>query len=357
MENLKSLFSLILILSLATGIGDYSVQIAEKLLTNHDIFTHFLTYELWFAKYVKSMPYINQFPVKRLTEKSGEHFFSLLPDDFESVIFHYNFVEPQETAFWLLDNLRMAQKKRSFKLVVMFHELTTKFKRKGIYLPAPKHILSCLSTGRMADSLITNNSLSKKYLSKWLNRQVFCLPNFSTIGEPEHILPLSERNRTMIVFGSKSRSSVYQKFYLALVESCKSLKIEKIYDIGPSCGLSLANFQEIPLVEMGVQPPEVIEELMLSSIAGFLDYSKSLARMGKSTIFAAFCSHGLLPISTIDNQSQADGLKVNQQYVVPSQQLKYFNEQQLQDIANNANKWYKQHSLDKITQTFAGLLN
>ncbi|MCP2731578.1 hypothetical protein [Limnofasciculus baicalensis] len=341
---------------LATGIGDYSVEIARKLLENQNIFTHFITYELWFSEYVKEHPYIDQFPVKRLKEHGSDHFLSLLPDKFEGVILHYNFVERQETALWLLHNLRIARKKHNFKLVVMFHELTTSFKRKGLNLPAPKHIFSCLSTGMMADSIVTNNSISQTYLSKWLRRKVFCLPNFSNIGEPSHIPSLSERNRTIIVFGSKSRRSVYQKFSQELSECCKILEIEKIYDIGPSCGVSFSDLPEMPIVEMGIQQQEVISELMLTSFAGFVDYSHSLGKLGKSTIFAAYCSHGLLPINSVDNCSQFDGLEVNKNYVLPSKQLQSLNFQQLDEIANNAHKWYGKHSLDKVVEIFASCL-
>ncbi|BCL33626.1 hypothetical protein [Nostoc sp. MS1] len=341
---------------IASGIGDYSLTIAQKLLSEHDIFTYFITYELWFAKYVKEHPYLEQFPVKRIKEKRTEHFLTLLPDDFEAIVLHYNFVEQQETAFWLLHNLRVARKQHPFKLTVMFHELTTQFKRKGLYLPAPKHIVSCLSTAGMANHILTNNFVAQNYLSKWLNRSVICIPNFSTIGEPAQVPPLSERNRTMIVFGSKSRRTVYQKFYPQLLECCHALGIEKICDIGPPCGVALADFQEIPLVEMGVQPPEVIGELMLSSLAGFVDYSHAAGKIGKSTIFAAYCSHGLLPISSDDIQSEGDGLKVNTNYLIPSKQLTQLTSDQLQEIANNSHQWYIQHDLGKLVQTFASCL-
>lgn len=338
---------------LSTGIGDYSVQIAQKLLANNDIFTHFITYELWFAKYVKENLFIDKFPVKRLQEKSQEHFLSLLPNKFESVILHYNFIEQQETAFWLLQNLQAARKKHDFNLIVMFHELTISFKRKGLNLPAPQHIISSLSTGILSNHIITNNSSFQSYLSRWLRRKVLYVPNFSTIGEPSYIPALSERRRTMIVFGSKSRRSVYEKFSQELLTCCQILAIETVYDIGPSCGISFDDCSEISIIEMGVQPQEKISELMLTAVAGFIDYSNSLGKLGKSTIFAAYCSHGLLPISSVDNRSQANGLEVNKHYVIPNQQLQSFNWQQLQEITDNAHEWYSDHTLDKVAQIFA----
>lgn len=342
---------------LATGIGDYSVAIAQKLLSDYDIFTHFLTYELWFAKYVKDHPFIDQFPVKRLKEKSTEHFLSLITDKFDAVVLHYNFVERQETAFWLLNNLQAARKKHPFKIVVMFHELTTKFKRKGLDLPAPKHILSCLRTAMMADQILTNHFLAQKYLSQWLNRPISCIQNFSNIGEPSNIPPLGERERTMIVFGSQSRRSVYEKYYTQLLDCCQSLKIEKIYDIGPSCNLSLADYQKIPLVEMGTQPSEVVSELFLNSLAGFVDYSHATGKLGKSSIFASYCSHGLLAINSVDNRSEGDGLKVNNNYLIPSQELKNLSDEELQKIATNGHSWYSQHTLEQVVKVFASSLS
>jgi hypothetical protein len=107
---------------------------------------------------------------------------------------------------------------------------------------------------------------------------------------------------------------------------------------------------------MGFQPSEVISDLMLNSLAGFLDYSAYPGSLGKSTIFAAYCTHGVIPVLSRYNPSEADGIEINQHYVVPDAHLENLTLEQLQVISDNVTQWYRSHTLSETTKIFASHL-
>ena len=346
-----------------SGTGDYSLRLADKLLKDYGIFTQFIHY----GEQSQFEPVINGFSVTRLPERTPKAFLSLFPENIEGIILHYNF-----TGSWLLEALQSARRLRRFKLVVMFQELIRKYpnsypnfslKRKIAFhlrqfLPARDlDSLTARGFARTADAVLTDTARFQAILSKWLKRPVTCIPDFSTIGEPEQVPPLVERDRRMIVFGTLySRPRIYKEFFKELLRSCQILGIEEIYDLGPSFDLNLPEFSGVHVVEMGEQPPEVISQLMLTSLAGFFDYSLWPGDLGKSTVFAAFCAHGLIPVSSQYNPSEATGLEINKHYVVPDKQLKNMNLRQLQSIADNARQWYGTHTLTENAKVFASCL-
>ncbi|MDY7016451.1 MAG: glycosyltransferase, partial [Cyanobacteriota bacterium] len=264
-----------------------------------------------------------------------------------------------KTAFGLWRALHFAQQKRKFKLIVMFHELTLTFKLKEISLFHPLHFVAARGLARMADAVLTNSTRFREMLSELTQSPVACLPNFSTFGEPEQIPALPERNRRMLVLGTiYSRPRVYRTRLKELLTACRTLGIQEIYDIGPPFNIEVDNAEwgEIDFVPLGVQPPETIAQLMLSSQAGFLDYSSFPGDLGKSAVFAAYCAHGLLTVSSQYNPSEADGLEMNKHYVVPNESLKKMTLNDLQAIVENARQWYETHSLAEHAKFFASAL-
>ena len=235
---------------------------------------------------------------------------------------------------------------------MILHELDTTFQRKGLTFPALRCLFTSYKFCQLADLVIANTSKKKMVASQLLRKSpVICWLNFSTIGEPEVNPPLLERQPNMIVFGSdRIRRRLYEKFTLELISACKALKIQRIYDVGRHCELPFSEFEQIPIIQMGIQPEEVISQLMLTSQAGFLDYSLSPGELGKSTIFAAYCSHGLVPVLTAYNPSEADGIERDKHYLVLNKNShNNVDASQLQQISDNVYSWYQDHTLTKMS--------
>lgn len=333
------------------GVGDYSIRLANQLLKGHGIATQFLVVK----QGIKTEPLINGFPATGIPAPTPEAFLSVLPKDIEVILLQYSnypyLAGKLDAPWWLLTGLQAAMKQRSIKLVVMFHELPTlKFKNLNFLNPIQSMVSYCLA--QIATKVLTNNSRFQRTLSQWIKRPVTCIPNFSTIAEPDCVLPLTQRQRRMIVFGGSDRHRVYKNCFKELLYSCQVLEIEEIYDVGKPLNLHPSDFKGVRLVEMGFQPAQVVSQLMLNSWAGFLDYSRFPGALCKSTVFAAFCAHGLIPICSCYESSEANGLEMNQHYLVPDQ-LKDVNLMQLQTVADNANKWYNIHNLTESAKVFA----
>jgi len=72
--------------------------------------------------------------------------------------------------------------------------------------------------------------------------------------------------------------------------------------------------------------------------------------LGKSTIFAAYCAHGLLPVSAKGSKLPVDGIESGKHYWIPDS---LNNLDEVQAIAQNAHQWYQPHSLSLQAKTFA----
>lgn len=335
------------------GVGDYGLRLAEQLLKAHQIRTHFLTFQLG----IETEPVINGFSAVGLPSHQADTLLSVLPPDIQGILLHYsNYPYLQgklDAPFWLPSALERAINLRHLKLVVMFHELPL-LKWKQLNFLNPIQSIVSRRLAQIAHQVVTDSARFQAILSRWFQRPIPCIPDFATIGEPEYVPPLAERERRLIVFGGTDRRRVYQNSLPKLLQTCQILAIKEICDIGKFLNLKqLYDFADVHLVEMGFQPSEVVSRLMANSLAGCLDYTRFPGDLGKSSVFAAFCAHGLIPICTQYNPSEADGLEMNKHYLVLDEQLGDWDLSQLQSVADNANQWYSRHNLRENAQGFA----
>ncbi len=338
------------------GVGDYSLMLAQQLRQDYQIETHFLV----FQPPIKKIAMIDGFLVTNIPNPDSESLASILPRDINNIILQYSnypYLKGKlDAPFWLARGLELSCQQRQLNLITMFHELPT-LKWKKIRLLNPLQYYLSLRLAKISHQLITNNSQFQKIIQQGLKRLVSCLPNFSTIGEPELVTPLSQRKKQIVIFGSTDRGRVYQNSLPKLLKFCHQFGLKTILDIGRPLNLKdNYDFGEINLQEMGFQPAKIVSKLLLDSQFLGFDYTRFPGNLAKSTVFAAAAAHGLVPLTTEDNYSQADGLEKNQHYLVLSPQLTEFNTNQGQTIADNAYKWYSQHNLQENTQVFTSYL-
>lgn len=339
------------------GVGDYARLLAQQLSLDHYLETEFVA----FRPGDKTPTETDGFRTHRLFQHSAAGFLSLVPHDIESILLHYsNFPYLQgklDAPFWLVSVLKTLTSQRNLPLVVMYHELPTlKWKRVRVLNPVQTLVSRRLS--RLANAVVTDSHHFKTHLEKWTDAPVTCIPDFSTIGEPqaEQVRSLSQRQPRLIIFGGSDRTRAYQPLD-RLIATCEALGIQEICDIGTPQGLEANRFGAIAFKEMGFQPAETVRQLLLDSVAGFMDYSRFPGDLGKSSVFAAFCAHGVMPICTAYNPSEPDGVFASKQYAIAGHTLSKLSPQQRQNIADQARTWYNQHSLETNAQLFASHLN
>ncbi len=334
------------------GVGDYSLKLADGLLKNYGIVTHFLTCQQGF----KPKAVINGFPVIQLPNQSPTAFLDFIPKNIYKIILHYSdypYEQKYGAPFWLAEALELLRRQHRVQLLVMFHELPYfSWLRKNFYL-FPLQSSAAWQIARKADIVFTNNSVSKTTLARRLNHPVISVPVFSNIGEPDLVPPLKGRTRRILVFGTPGRRArIYQKSTEMLLNTCRLLGIEQICDLGPPLQLNISEIKGVPLVEMGEKSAQEISNLMLNSLAG-IAYSTDNRLLTKSGVFATYCAHGVVPILTQAKSSQADGLEVGTHFVFAGSQAKSIDIESLQTIADQAHRWYKNHNQSKSVELFA----
>jgi hypothetical protein len=343
------------------GIGDYALLLATQLLKDAQINTQFLV----FRSDINVEPVINGFPAMQLPAHNPEAFFSAVQVDIQAVVVHFSSYPYFDTSlkgafgigtpFWLIDALQEVISSRKLKLIVMFHELP-KLHWKQIYFfnyLNPIHSLVSRRLATIANTVLASSTKYQSILSKWLGKNVVKISIFSNMGEPKSVPLLRNRKRRLVIFGGSSRCRIYKNNLNGLIQACRALGIEQICDVGPPMNLPKSLILDIDFVEMGFRPQAEISELLLTSIAGCVDYSPFPGDLGKSGVFAAYCAHGLVPILTRYNPSEADGLYINQHYLALGAELDDLDLAELQMVADNAHQWYMTHALKVTAQVFS----
>ncbi|OYQ63516.1 hypothetical protein B9G53_16610 [Pseudanabaena sp. SR411] len=341
------------------GVGDYALNLARQLRKDFNMQTHFIVGNPeWNGE-----SEIEGFPVSQVIENSVNNLVELLSSDrFSSVLLHYvgYGYAKRGCPFWLVDGLqRWKSLYPQRSLITMFHEIYASglpWQSSFWLSPLQKNLATRLA--RLSDRIVTSKQSYADILEKLSNgkrTQINSLPVFSNIGEPEQVRPLSDRQKQLVVFGGVAkRLRVYQKSQASLEYVCQSLDIQEILDLGTPTGKTPKLIGNVPILELGQQPAEKISAIMADAIAGFLNYNPDF--LGKSTIFAAYCAHGLLPINAQENNSLTDEIKAGEHYWVPNKsELK--DVKIMQAIANNACYWYSDHSLSAQSKAFFNILN
>jgi len=341
------------------GLGDYALNLARQLRQDFDIATHFLVGDpTWTGNHE-----IEGFLISQVTERSANSLLSLLPSGKSTVLLHYvgYGYATRGCPFWLIDGLqRWRTANANHHLVTMFHELYASGLpwTSAFWLsPWQRNLVARLA--RLSDHAITSKQLYADILHKLSQNKhtnISTIPVFSNIGEPKNLLPLAKRKRRLVVFGGRNRRlRIYQHSLAVLSRTCKMLKIKEVVDIGAATGLTLSPVNGVPIVEMGQRPASVISTILSNSLAGFLDYSPDF--LAKSTIFAAYCAHGMLPVNTCCTNLPVDGIESRKHYWIPDEQAtKLQNNRELQAIADNAYTWYQSHDLTAQAKIVANFL-
>jgi hypothetical protein len=342
------------------GVGDYALNLARQLRKDFNIQTHFIVGDTTST----SSAEIEGFSVSQVSDRSPDALVNLLSSDRSSpILLHYvGYGYGQRGCpVWLVDGLQRWKSlfpKRS--LVTMFHEIAASgpIWTSAFWLSSLQRNLAA-RLAQMSDRCITSKQLYADIItriSQGKHNQVPFLPVFSSIGEPDKVPPLLERRQRLVVFGGvANRARVYRESQAILEYVCQRLNIQEIWDVGTPTGVNLSSITKVPILEIGQQSAGKVSNILADSIAGFSDYNPDF--LAKSTIFASYCAHRLLPINTKASALVVDGIEPGKHYWVPNPQgNELVNDVDMQAIADNAYSWYQNHNLSVQGSVFASSL-
>ena len=261
--------------------------------------------------------------------------------------------QPRGCPTWLVTGLR-DWKRRGGRLVTVFHEVYASGPpwRSSFWLsPLQRRLAAELA--RLSDGMVTSLEIYRRLLSRLVpEKEAEVLPVFSTVGEPASVPPLAERRRRLVVFGGPgARARAYGPLASQLAAACRDLCIEEICDVGPAAG-SPAPPGPVPVRRLGEMAAGELSGLLLGSLAGFSTYPAPF--LGKSTVFAAYCAHGLLPVcAATPPRGNQDDLRTPPFWpagmgpAAPGE---------LQATADRARAWYAGHGIERHAARVRDLL-
>lgn len=345
------------------GVGDYALKLAHQLFQEFDIKTHFATSDVTqIAENQADVLAVNQ-----LNAHTAASLLALLQDSKTTVVLlhyvSYGYAK-RGCPTWLIEGLENWKAKNpEVRLVTMFHEVYASGPpwTSAFWLSSLQRNLAT-RLAKLSDRILTSKQFYAELLCELAPKhysQIPVLPIFSTVGEPKRVLQLAKRSPQLVVFGGRaSRLRVYQDSTDILIKVCQTLDIKKVLDIGPPTGLNLSFIKEVSVVERGTLPVEEISYILSHSLAGFLSYAPDF--LAKSTIFAAYCAHGVLPINSAKKSKSADGadgIEAGKHYWNPDTPTTILKDlAATQAIADSAYAWYQAHNLQAHAKTFATCL-
>ncbi|MBF7730506.1 hypothetical protein [Pseudomonas sp. N040] len=261
--------------------------------------------------------------------------------------------QKRATPLWLLRELE-ARRPRIKTLGIFFHELYAfgpPWSSSFWLSPVQRYIARRLA--EMADFWITSREGSAAWLRRFAgNKPHAVLPVFSTIGEPGTLL--QARLPRVVVFGSPGlREATYQAAGNSLFDWARREVLE-IQDIGSAikdAGL-VESLRMNGVVQHGRLADSEISTLMEGARFGLLAYPVDY--VAKSSVFAAYCAHGLCPLLLSDHYREVDGLTAGVHFSpgipIPG------SAPDAEAVGRAAWAWYQPHGLARHANTLLALI-
>lgn len=326
-----------------SGVGDFAVLLARELLARHGTGTRFVVGDpAW-----DSPAAVPPFPAAAIPARTPDALRAALEETSGTVLLHYVSYgyAPRGCPFWLVDALERWKQQRATpprRLLVLFHEVYASGPPwSSAFFTSPFQQWLAARLARLADARRITTTISRRELSRILGRgrdlPTTIAPVFSTLGEPADPPPLSAREPQVVVFGSRPvREAVYARAE-ALAAFCARHEIARVVDVGTpiSGGVRLAG---IDVQEAGALPAPEASALLTRSLAGYFNYPSP--HLGKSTIFAAYCAHRMVPVTFPGNHASEESLRAGEHYLEGVGERATFDA-----VADAGHAWYHAHRL------------
>ncbi len=269
---------------------------------------------------------------------------------------------PRGVPRWLSSGLARS----SAPLWTQFHEVwaTGPPWRSSFWL-APRQRGIVRDLGDRSDRLSTSLDLYAAMVRSALSdprRGVAVQPVLSGVGEPASPpLPYGAREPRLLVFGGPGlRARAYGEEASTIERAARALGLREIWDVGPG-PVAPAALGDLTVRRLGLLSAPDIGALFAGSAAGFLAYPLDL--LGKSSAFAAYAAHGMLPVcsgrAARHGEAVRSGLRSGDP-AGPTLGTHYWDPRSTSDsprdpsaIAAAARSWYEGHSAARQAEAIA----
>jgi len=338
------------------GVADYAYLLAGELQRSRGVRTYFIAAEIK----PRCQGKIEALKVHSLAQQSAAELTNALrhrPANGERTVVLLHYVgygyQKRGCPFWLLDALRQWRKSSPSgdrRLVVMFHELYASGPPwTSAFWTSPLQRWLTKQLARLADCCFTNTTVYGERLANLARThrgKTKVLPVFSTIGEPRAEISVTSRPPSMIIFGSEGwKKLAYTKYRAVIGATCRMLRLEKVVDIGLPAGMKPK--LDVQWEQTGPIAAHRVSEILSNARVGFFTYPVPM--LAKSSVFAAYAAHSLLPVTSPDNLGlNRDGLSEGTHFLRVDANLCSSvtgNPSTIAAVAREGRRWYDSHSL------------
>ena len=253
---------------------------------------------------------------------------------------------------WLVRSV-IEHRRRFGSLGVFFHELyALRWPWSSAFWLSPLQQYVARRLAEMADFWVTP---CEKY-ARWLMRYAggkphAVLPVPSNVGEVPTLA--TKRQPIVVVFGSSSlRTTAYQVAGERLFSWAGERGLE-IHDVGKEITERAVaeRLRRGGVIEHGFLAHSAASALLATARYGIVRHRA--AELAKSSIFAAYCAHGVCPIVLANHYVGADGLEPTRHYYPGVPTARGADTAQIEEAAWH---WYGEHRLRRHGETVAALL-
>ena len=277
-----------------------------------------------------------------------------------SVLLHYSGYgyHPRGLCHALLHEVEQmrVQHGPKLRLVTYFHELAatgppwrSAFWLSGIQSGLARRLAA------LSDAVATNTA----HHAQWLAAQahtpgpVHTHPVFANIESPTAPPLPADREAAVVLFGSLATRSRALQALAGQTSWLRRLEVGGVTEVGP-LGPAAAG-QPWPHRQLGPLPPPQVSAVLARHRWALIDYPD--IHLGKSSVFAAYASHGCLVLNTARSTQAADGLVAGREYQalaeLGSADLR---PAALEAMSGAAYRWYRRHDCARQARDFASLL-
>jgi hypothetical protein len=254
----------------------------------------------------------------------------------------------------LADALDEVKASGRFRLGVYFHELfATGMPWRSAFWHTRRQQNAVRRIAAQCSLIVTNTA----YHAEWLERQsqrrggapVERISVFSTVGEADEPAAFEQRDAALVVFGLAGGRECSYRQLAAAGNLVHALGVEEILDVGPEGNLP-AQVQGIRVKRMGLLPGGEVAAVFSRARFGVVHHPWFC--LAKSSIFAAYCAQGVVPVVTKPFSQEVDGLAEGLQVVTP-RTAACAARSAWEDRSRAAWKWYRTHRLRVHAERYA----
>jgi len=331
------------------GVGDYATLLARALFQQKG----------WVSTFVPGTPAGVEPPIRDawrtvpVTVQRGRHLARHLTDlcketETGAVILHVSGYGYQKRGapLWLLNGMRTWRRaNRNIRLLGIFHELfaTGRVWQSSFWLSRAQSYVT-RELWRLCDGGVATNHAYFEQLAAWrpnMRGQLKVMPVFSNVGEPKVVVPPAHRSNYMAVFGRPGTEHwvYYGPDSQNSAILAQKLNVEKIIDIGLRDSAPPTSLGKTPVSCLGRLPGSAVSHHLLNCRFGLINYD--VPRLGKSSVFAAYAAHGVIPVCIQADCRPNNDLKQGQHFLQwPLEEVPA----DLSEIQMNLRNWYQEHS-------------